>query len=117
MRIESSDVVSAASGDYHNLYLKNDGSLWSMGRNWFGELGDGTMTDLSTPVEIEPSGVSAISAGSYHGIYVKNDGSVWLVGSNQYGQLGMVQVVLFSNPRKPFIQLKRYLQDIHTVFM
>ena len=54
VRIESSDVVSAASGDYHNLYLKNDGSLWSMGRNWFGELGDGTMTDLSTPVEIEP---------------------------------------------------------------
>jgi alpha-tubulin suppressor-like RCC1 family protein len=35
----SSDVKSADSGRRHNLYLRNDGSLWGSGRNLFGVLG------------------------------------------------------------------------------
>jgi alpha-tubulin suppressor-like RCC1 family protein len=39
--IEPSNVVAIAAGQYHSLYLKSDGSLWAMGQNDQGQLGDG----------------------------------------------------------------------------
>jgi alpha-tubulin suppressor-like RCC1 family protein len=38
-------VTNIASGNYayHSLFLKSDGSLWVMGYNDFGQLGDGTL--------------------------------------------------------------------------
>lgn len=42
-------VTSIASGDYayHSLFLKSDGSLWTMGYNNFGQLGDGTLNETN----------------------------------------------------------------------
>ena len=51
---------------YHSLYVKNDGSLWAMGRNNYGQLGDGTTTDRSIPIEIESAAVIRVSAHNYH---------------------------------------------------
>ena len=43
-------VVSAAGGYYHSATIvKADGSLWTIGKNNYGQLGDGTTTDRSTP--------------------------------------------------------------------
>ena len=39
--IEPSNVVAIAAGQYHSLFLKSDGSLWAMGQNDQGQLGDG----------------------------------------------------------------------------
>jgi hypothetical protein len=36
-----SDWQALAAGGYHSLALKQDGSLWAWGVNWFGQLGDG----------------------------------------------------------------------------
>jgi len=36
------NVTAIAAGGYHSLFLKSDGSLWAMGRNREGQLGDGT---------------------------------------------------------------------------
>ena len=52
----------------HSLYLKSDWSLWAMGANGTGLLGDGTTTNRSTPVEIESNGVSSVTAGSIHSL-------------------------------------------------
>ncbi len=41
-QIVASGVTAIAAGDDHSLFLKSDGSLWAMGYNDFGELGDGT---------------------------------------------------------------------------
>jgi alpha-tubulin suppressor-like RCC1 family protein len=35
-------VTQIAAGQYHGLFLKSDGSLWVMGWNASGQLGDGT---------------------------------------------------------------------------
>ena len=41
---------------YHSLFIKSDGSLWAMGNNNYGQLGDGTTTQRSSPVQIVSSG-------------------------------------------------------------
>ena len=69
-------------------FLKSDGSLWGMGANTYGELGDGTTNDAYVPKLIVASGVIAIAAGSYHSLFLKSDGSLWGMGGNQWGQLG-----------------------------
>ena len=64
------------------------GSLWGMGDNYHGQLGQGTAPKRPTPVRIENSGVIAIDTSSHHSLYVKSDGSLRGMGKNSYGQLG-----------------------------
>jgi alpha-tubulin suppressor-like RCC1 family protein len=72
----------------HSLFIKSDGSLWGMGANGFGELGDGTYSTTNKAEEIVASDVTAIAAGGYHSLFVKSDGSLWAMGRNDSGQLG-----------------------------
>lgn len=36
----------------HSLFLRNDGTVWACGANMSGQLGDGTSTNRSTPVQV-----------------------------------------------------------------
>jgi alpha-tubulin suppressor-like RCC1 family protein len=82
-------AVQVASGVNHSVFLKSDGSLWSMGDNYYGQLGDGTITQRDTPVQIASNGVTAIAAGNYHSLFIKNDGSLWVMGTSFDGELGI----------------------------
>ena len=82
-------VKSVASGIYHTLVLKEDGSLWTTGRNRYGELGDGTKIARSNLEMIVPSGVESVAACGYHSLFVKSDGSLWGFGYNAHGELGL----------------------------
>jgi hypothetical protein len=80
-------VLSASAGGQHSLFVRADGSLWGMGYNADGELGDGTQTNRSNPTSLT-SGVVVVSAGGSHSLIVKSDGTLWAMGSNSCGQLG-----------------------------
>ena len=80
-------VVEVACGGNHNLLLMSDASLWAVGYNGYGQLGDGTTTNRSTPVRVA-TGVTKIAASGNHSLFVKNDGTLWAMGYNGYGQLG-----------------------------
>ena len=86
------------------VYLKSDGTVWTLGANGFGQLGDGTTTNRSNPVQVKNadgtglSEVVAISADYLHTVYLKSDGTGWAAGSNGYGQLGDGTTTNRSNP-------------------
>jgi len=78
----------AAGGD-HIVALRNDGTVWTWGSNWKGQLGDGTTTTRNTPVQVQNlSNVTAVAAGADHTVALRNDGTVWAWGCGNYGQLG-----------------------------
>ena len=81
-------VVQVSAGGNHSLFLKEDGSVWAMGYNYYGQLGDETKVNRSFPVQIFAGNVSRIAAGQNHSIILMNDGSMWTTGRNDYGQLG-----------------------------
>jgi len=86
---EFSTTPAIAVGGQYSLVLKSDGSVWSWGYNADGELGDGTTTNRSTPVQMQNlTGVTAIAAGGNYSMILKSDGTVWTWGGNSYGQLG-----------------------------
>ncbi|MBW7895669.1 MAG: immunoglobulin domain-containing protein, partial [Opitutaceae bacterium] len=81
------DVVAVASGRDHDLYLKADGTAWAAGGNGFGQIGNGTLDNQTSPVQIA-EGVAAIAAGGFSSYLLKTDGTVLAFGRNQLGQLG-----------------------------
>lgn len=83
------DVKSVAAGWSHALALKQDGTVWSWGRNSNGQLGDGTTTQRNAPVQVAGlTDVTAISTHYWHSLALKRDGTVWAWGENAEGELG-----------------------------
>jgi len=89
------DVTDISAGGSHSLALKNDNTVWAWGYNYSGQLGDGTTTQRTTPVQVKGlnnsgflTDITAINAGGGHSLALKNDGTVWAWGANGYGQLG-----------------------------
>jgi hypothetical protein len=66
-----SGAVAVAGGFGHSLALKSDGTVWSWGSNWFGELGNGTHSDSGVAAPVARlAGATAIAAGGYHSLAV-----------------------------------------------
>jgi alpha-tubulin suppressor-like RCC1 family protein len=78
------------SDNGHTLAIKNNGTLWAWGFNFYGQLGDGTNTDKNHPIQITSPAVtwSTVSAGYYHSAAIAADGTLWTWGQNSFGKLG-----------------------------
>ena len=82
-------AVEISAGSYHTCVLLNDGAVRCWGSNEFGQLGDGTTIERTSPVPVE-LGMSAvsISSGESHTCAILIDHSVKCWGQNSNGQLG-----------------------------
>lgn len=76
-----------SAGYMFSLFTGADGTLWGVGYNNYGQLGDGTATFRYLPVQVA-TGVTAVSAGNAHALFLKSDGTLWGMGYNGSGQLG-----------------------------
>ncbi len=82
-------IKDVAVGLYHTLILKDDGTVWSVGFNEYGSLGDGTYNSSNSLSQIPGlSNVISIKAGHYHSMALTSTGEVFTWGFNMFGQLG-----------------------------
>jgi len=77
------DWKEAAPGGTHTIALKNDGTLWSWGNNWAGQLGVGDSKDSVVPAQIGADhNWVRVWAGMLQNAALKSDGSLWVWGDN-----------------------------------
>jgi alpha-tubulin suppressor-like RCC1 family protein/pimeloyl-ACP methyl ester carboxylesterase len=86
-------------GFYHSLYLKADGTVWSNGSNYYGQLGDGTTINRLIPKMIMAN-VIKVDAGDDYSLFLKADGTLWSAGYNLQGNLGDSSFVSRALPIK-----------------
>ncbi|MFG2111450.1 Ig-like domain repeat protein [Streptomyces sp. NPDC048718] len=85
------ELTALSAGHGFSLGLTADGGVYAWGINNYGQLGDGTTTSSTTPVEVDlPTGVTitALASGSNHTLALTADGRIYAWGWNAYGQLG-----------------------------
>ena len=79
-----------AGGVGFTAAIKTDGTLWTWGRNAYGQIGDNTEINRSTPVTTFAGGTNwkQVACSGYYTAAIKTDGTLWTWGRNNYGQLG-----------------------------
>jgi hypothetical protein len=71
------------------LTVRSNGTVWAWGDNFYGELGNGTTSGSTVPVQVNGlSNVIAIAGGYLHSLAVRSNGTVWAWGRNEHGELG-----------------------------
>lgn len=87
-----SGVIAIAAGDAHVCALRSTGAMSCWGSNDRGQLGDGTTTDASSPVQVTglTSGVVRIEAGFENSCAVTSAGEALCWGNNQTFGAGSV---------------------------
>jgi alpha-tubulin suppressor-like RCC1 family protein len=84
------DWCQISAGEQHAVAIRQNGTVWSWGRNSYGQLGDNTIVNKSSPVSVVGSFCDwcQISAGGNHSLAVRQSGTAWAWGRNFYGGLG-----------------------------
>jgi alpha-tubulin suppressor-like RCC1 family protein len=92
-------MVSVSVGSHHSA-IKTDGTLWSWGCNFLGQLGTNNITSYSTPTQEHCGGTNwcMVSSGGSHTSAIKTDGTLWSWGVNNNGRLGTNNTTSYSTP-------------------
>lgn len=99
-----SNVVDMSCGSNFAVALTNEGKVYAVGVNEYGQLGNGTTENSRTFVQVIGSGdsfnanITDVAAGLGHCLALKSDGTVWAWGKNDKGQLGDGTTVSKTNP-------------------
>jgi alpha-tubulin suppressor-like RCC1 family protein len=98
-------ATAVAAGGSHSLAATSTGSVYAWGFSGFGELGNGTTTQSTTPVQVlgvggvgTLSNIAVVAAGDFHSLALTSTGSVLAWGRNIEGELGNGNTTNSSTP-------------------
>ncbi len=98
---DANSFIGIAVGQSHSAAIRgSDGTAWCWGGNGFGQIGDNSITDKSTPTSVV-GGISftSIASGGDHTVAIGGGtGYLWSWGLNSYGQLGNGTITNSSSP-------------------
>ncbi|RZK32244.1 MAG: T9SS type A sorting domain-containing protein [Hymenobacter sp.] len=80
--------ASVQAGSEFSLALRTDGTLWSWGYGFNGQLGLGTTTNQVEPTQVGTANWRSFATGTIHAMAIRTDGTLWTWGSNTFGALG-----------------------------
>ncbi|KAM3831573.1 E3 ISG15--protein ligase HERC5-like isoform 2-T2 [Vipera latastei] len=89
--LEGIPLIMIAAGSAHSMVVSIFGTVYSWGKNTFGQLGLGDTEDRYIPAHVkalEQKKTVFISCGGEHTAVLSKDGLVCTFGSGCYGQLG-----------------------------
>jgi uncharacterized repeat protein (TIGR02543 family) len=88
-------ITQVSLGENYSSALTSNGRIFTWGRNSNGQLGDGTISQRTTPTEITASfnlsvgeTITQISLGAFHSSALTSNGRLFTWGLNSNGQLG-----------------------------
>lgn len=95
----------------HMYFLKTNRQLWSVGRNQYGQLGNGLHKDCYSPVQVRNgTNVLTMAAGDGYGLFVLTDSTLWAMGNPDHGRMAFDG----SDEQKlPLWVFNRYKGDVH----
>jgi alpha-tubulin suppressor-like RCC1 family protein len=83
------DWRSIEDSKYCSMIIKNNGTLWSCGRNNTGQQGNGNTTQTNILAQVgTATNWDKVRCGLFHTIALTNTGTLMAWGDNTYGQLG-----------------------------
>jgi hypothetical protein len=86
-------AYSGSSSDGFTCAVSTEGKVYCWGYNAYGQLGDNSTTNRTSPVAVATGAASGkvfvdVKVGSDHACGLTSDGKVYCWGNNDYGQLG-----------------------------
>jgi alpha-tubulin suppressor-like RCC1 family protein len=97
-QFNNSSWTILSNGGFHSAGIKSDGSLWVWGYNLYGQIGDNTTINRSSPIQIGTSSWIAVATGQLHTAAITSNGVVWTWGNNSYSQLILSDALPRSSP-------------------
>jgi uncharacterized repeat protein (TIGR02543 family) len=92
---EGESIIYLNLGDHHSSALTSENRVFMIGKNDYGQLGNGTTTNQLTPIDItsqfslnEGELIINLQMGDRHSHALTSDGRFFSWGYNDYGQLG-----------------------------
>jgi len=86
-----------ASNDNIKGAAQTTGTLYTWGKNEYGQLGDNSIVTRSSPIQI-PGTTWAFATLNQNCLAVKTDGTLWGWGRNEYGQAAQNSTAKISSP-------------------
>ena len=94
--LKSKKIMQTVNGNGYSLALSADSTIYTWGRNEYGQLGNGvTATNSPVPVAVKTAGtpmegktITQLSAKVWYALALASDGTVYSWGFNSWGQLG-----------------------------
>jgi alpha-tubulin suppressor-like RCC1 family protein len=101
---EATNWKQISSGRNHTSAIKTDGTLWTWGAGFSGQLGTNDTIVRFIPVTTFAGGTNwkQVSCGYFHTAAVKTDGTLWTWGFGGSGRLGTNNTTTRSTPVTTF---------------